>query len=104
MTPGPYIEGGDIRLTCGVPRAKGNISGLNLQGFLGDRHVADSTLHDNPDGTLRLTLNKVVLAEPSHHNLNVNCRYVTPNGTTQEDSLTIHIENSEYTCFCTLSI
>ena len=89
-TGGPYIEGNSINISCEVPRARGNISASNLQAYIGKKPMV-STMKENSDTTVRLSIKKTILIGLSLHNTNMSCRYVASNGTTQQEYLTIEV-------------
>ena len=78
ITRGQYKEGQNVTLHCEVPSVKGNISSNNLQAYIGNSKLFESSIDENLDATKRLLFHQVFNMRPEYHNTNVSCVFFSP--------------------------
>ena len=87
---GPYREGQLVSLLCTVPRVKGNVSGDNLRLTIGN-NLLNSTLVQNNDKTVRLTVSQKLYMDASLNGNNVTCAFTEASRRIQSRSFTINV-------------
>ena len=97
ITPGPYVDGKEIALTCEVPRVKGNVSDSNLQAFIGRTPLGKATRHHNLDRTQRLLLKEAFTIDQSYANKHILCLYTSPNSTIQQEAVIVDTQTCRLT-------